>query len=318
MKLAFVGKGGSGKTTLASLFARHAVAEGHRVMAMDADINQHLGAALGLDPADAASHPVLADHLHDLKTHLRGTNPLIPENGAMLKTTPPGPGSRLLTVDDDNPVFSRAFSDVGGVRFAATGGFDTDDLGVSCYHSKVGAVELILNHMIDAPEDFVVVDMVAGAEAFASGMFTRFDRTYLVCEPTLRSVGVFEQYRSYAADYDVRIAVVGNKVEDEADADFLREHVGENLVAVMGRSGYVKAAERGRVGPIADLEPDNLAAVERVRGLALETPKDWTKFTAQAHEFHARAAKSWGDEKTGFDLSTQIVTDYVLGPHLLD
>ncbi len=55
MKIAFVGKGGSGKTTLSSLFIRHLAAEGAPVVAVDADINQHLGAALGLDEAEAAA-----------------------------------------------------------------------------------------------------------------------------------------------------------------------------------------------------------------------------------------------------------------------
>jgi len=54
MKIAFVGKGGSGKTTLASLLARHLAEAGLPVLAIDADINQHLGVALGLDEAAAA------------------------------------------------------------------------------------------------------------------------------------------------------------------------------------------------------------------------------------------------------------------------
>ncbi|MGW0901344.1 nucleotide-binding protein, partial [Streptomyces goshikiensis] len=43
MKIAFVGKGGSGKTTLSSLFIRHLAANEAAVVAVDADINQHLG-----------------------------------------------------------------------------------------------------------------------------------------------------------------------------------------------------------------------------------------------------------------------------------
>jgi len=43
MKIAFVGKGGSGKTTLSSLFIRHLAAARVPVLAIDADINQHLG-----------------------------------------------------------------------------------------------------------------------------------------------------------------------------------------------------------------------------------------------------------------------------------
>src|ERR1700730_255019 len=47
-RVAFVGKGGSGKITLASLFSRYLGAQQSAVLAIDADINQHLGEALGL------------------------------------------------------------------------------------------------------------------------------------------------------------------------------------------------------------------------------------------------------------------------------
>lgn len=86
-------------------------------------------------------------------------------------------------------------------------------MGMPCCHSKVSAAELMLNHMIDREDEFVV-DMVAGAEAFASGMFTRFDHMFPVCEPMLRSVGVYRQYAGCAADYDVGITVVGNKLDE--------------------------------------------------------------------------------------------------------
>ena len=49
MRIAFVGKGGSGKTTAAAAFSRHLAAQGCRVVAVDADINQYLGAALAYD-----------------------------------------------------------------------------------------------------------------------------------------------------------------------------------------------------------------------------------------------------------------------------
>jgi CO dehydrogenase maturation factor len=311
-----VGKGGSGKTTLAALFCRLLAAGGcgAPVLAFDADINQHLAAALGADEDEAVLLPSLGDHLAEIKEYLRGSNPRISSAGVMVKTTPPGPGSRLLSVNESNALYDRLVRKVGGIRLAVTGPFASEDLGVACYHSKVGAVELMLNHLVDGPGEYVVVDMTAGADSFASGLFTRFDLTFLVCEPTLRSVGVYRQYVGYAADYGVPVAVIGNKVDDESDVAFLREHVGDDLLAWVGRSSYVKAAERGTVAPIADLEPANAAALTAMRRAVDARVKDWRRYAEQAALFHVRNATSWANERTGEDLTAQIDHSFVLGP----
>jgi CO dehydrogenase maturation factor len=316
VKIAFVGKGGSGKTTLAALFARYlatTTSDPATVLAVDADINQHLAAALGASDEEAHALPALGNHLTEIKEYLRGDNPRITSAATMVKTTPPGRGSRLLDVGGPNPLYDRLVRQVGGVRLAVTGPFAADDLGVACYHSKVGAVELLLNHLVDAPGEYVVVDMTAGADSFASGLFTRFDVTFLVCEPTVRSVGVYRQYVGYAHEYGVQVAVVGNKVEDPSDVAFLRDHIGVDLLTCVSRSAFVKAAERATVAPIGDLEADNLAALARMRGTVDATNRDWSRYTAQAVQFHLRNATTWANDRTGVDLSTQIDPDFVLG-----
>ncbi|MEE6262598.1 ATP-binding protein [Plantactinospora sonchi] len=320
MKIAFVGKGGSGKTTLAALFARHLAAHapaGTPLLAIDADINQHLAVALGADEDEAITLPALGDHLAEIKEYLRGTNPRISSAAAMVKTTPPGRGSRLLRVVEANPIYDTLVREIGGIRLAVTGPFTTEDLGVACYHSKVGAVELILNHLVDGCGEYAVVDMTAGADSFASGLFTRFDATFLVCEPTQRSVGVYRQYVGYAADFGVRVHVVGNKVEDASDVEFLREHVGDDLLTWLGRSGYVKAAERGTPRPIDTLEPANRAALETMRDAVDAATKDWVTYTRQAVHFHLRNAAAWANDRTGEDLAAQVDPDFVLGPEAL-
>lgn len=42
---------------------------------------------------------------------------------------------------------------------------------------------------------YVVVDCTAGADSFASGLFTRFDLTVLVAEPTRKAISVCREYR---------------------------------------------------------------------------------------------------------------------------
>lgn len=303
MKVAFVGKGGSGKTTLSSLFIRHLAAQGLPVVAIDADINQHLAVGLGLDEDEAARLPALGDHLTGIKDHLRGDNPRIRSAATMVKTTPPGRGSRLLRVDGDDPIHALGTS-VAGAKLLVTGPFSDDDLGVACYHSKTGAVELYLNHLVDGPGEYVVVDMTAGADTFASGLFTRFDLLFLVAEPTRKGVSVYRQYVGYAADYDVPIKVIGNKVQGDDDLAYLRAEVGADLLTWCVQSAAVRAMEQGRPG--IPLEPGNLAALETMRQTLDARPKDWAKYQRQAVEFHIKNARSWANRAVGEDLETQI------------
>lgn len=48
MKLAVVGKGGSGKTTTSAIVSRTLSRQGHKVVALDCDTNPNLGISLGI------------------------------------------------------------------------------------------------------------------------------------------------------------------------------------------------------------------------------------------------------------------------------
>jgi CO dehydrogenase maturation factor len=312
MKVAFVGKGGSGKTTLSSLFVRHLAADGAPVVAIDADINQHLGVALGMSETAAAAIPAMGEHLIEIKEYLRGTNPRIPSAASMIKTTPPGGGSRLLRLQGEDPIHGSLTVTAAGARLMATGPFTDEDLGVACYHSKTGAVELYLNHLIDTPGEYVIVDSTAGAESFASGMFTRFDLTFLVAEPTRKSVHVFRQWTDYAASYDVPLAVIGNKTETDADVVFLREHAGDRLLTCLGHLPAVRAMEQGRPFSLDDLPGQTRIALTRLQQAIDARQKDWPAFTRQAAEFHLKNARAWASTAAGQDLTTQIDPDFVM------
>jgi CO dehydrogenase maturation factor len=313
VKVAFAGKGGSGKTTLSSLFVRYLAGQGLPVVAIDADINQHLAEALGVPGAP----PAMGAHLGEIKEYLRGDNPRIASAAAMVKTTPPGRGSRLLRPGGDDPVHGLGVAAPCGARLLATGPFSDGDLGVACYHSKTGAVELYLNHLIDGPGEYVVVDCTAGAESFASGMFTRFDLTVLVVEPTAKGVGVYRQWREYAAGFDVAVAVAGNKVQSEDDVAFLRDHAGDDLLAWFGYEPAVRAMEQGRPFGLGDLSPGAGEALAAVRAAVDARVKDWGKFTRQAVEFHLKNARAWANAATGADLAGQVDPGFVLGPGAL-
>ena len=200
------------------------------------------------------------------------------------------------------------------MRHLVTGEFDEADIGVSCYHSKTGAVELWLNHLVDGPGEYVVVDMTAGADAFASGLFTRFDLTVLVSEPTRRGVGVYRQYAAHAAGHGVALRVLGNKVADADDLAYLQDEVGDALLGCLTPSPWVRAAERGAVAPVTRLEPANLAVLGSVLAALDARERDWAAYHQATVAFHLRNAAAWGDRATGADLAAQVDPEFVPGP----
>jgi CO dehydrogenase maturation factor len=312
VRIAFVGKGGSGKTTTAALFCRHLAAGGRPVLAIDADINQHLAAALGEHRTPPRA---LSADLRWLKEHLRGDNPRITSADVMIKTTPPGRGSRLVCLDAADEVLGHfAATTAEGVRYLVAGPVEQADVGVSCYHAKTGAVELYLNHLVDGPGEYVVVDMTAGADAFASGLFTRFDLTVLVSEPTRRGMGVYRQYAEYAAGHGVALRVLGNKVSDPDDVGFLVEQAGAALLGRLSHSAWVRAADRGRPAPIDTLEPANAAALRSVLAALDAQRRDWAAYQRGTVAFHLRNAAAWGDRAVGVDLAAQVDPDFTIDP----
>jgi CO dehydrogenase maturation factor len=315
VRVAFVGKGGSGKTTLSALFSRRLARSGAPVLAVDGDINQHLAEALDPGNTGAFEAPPLAAHLTGIKDYLRGTNPRVTSAAAMVKTTPPGTGSRLLRLLGDDELHARHVRRAGEVPLMVTGVFDESDLGVSCYHSKLGAVELYLSHLLDGEGEYAVVDMTAGADAFASGLFARFDMTFLVAEPTRKGVSVYRQYRDHAREFGIPLAVVGNKVTGEDDLLFLKQEAGDDLLTHFVHSPWVRSAEQGRTASDLDgLEPHNRHALNVLRDAVDARPKDWTTLHRHAVEFHLRNARAWADEATGLDLALQVDPDFVPGP----
>jgi CO dehydrogenase maturation factor len=196
----------------------------------------------------------------------------------------------------------------------AAGPFSDDDLGVACYHAKTGAVELYLNHLADGAGEYVVTDCTAGADSFASGLFTRFDLTVLVVEPTRKGIGVYRQWSDYAAGCDVALAVVGNKVQTPADVAFLREHAGEDLLAWTVYEPAVRAMEQGRPLAMDDLGSTTCAALGMLQDALDRQVKDWDRYARQAAEFHLKNARRVG-ATAGADLAAQIDPDFTLAPY---
>lgn len=281
MKIAFTGKGGSGKTTVSSLFAQLAAYDGMNVLALDADINQHTALALGY----TGKLRSMGRELDVIKEHLRGDNVLIAVDD-MHKTVPPNRNSNLLRLSSDD-WFVREFAvRHNGVWIAGAGDIPEGNVGIRCYHGLNGAVELVLGHMIDAQTDVITVDMTAGADAFSSSLFTKVDALVLVVEPTLKSLSVYEQFKKHMADYGIPIVVVGNKIQDDGDREFVLNHI-DSVAAWLPPLAEIRRRERGE--SFGDIDDDAKNQLRSLRNSLIDSPIDWNKRQELSHRMHRKA-----------------------------
>lgn len=249
MKIAFVGKGGSGKSTLSSLFIKHSIsAAGKTVLVVDADINMHQSGLLGVKNEHITGKDLSSDeNVLAIKKHLAGHNKHIKHPQDIIKTTPPSDGSNFVFIRKDDwfiEHFATTFHNNG--YFCYVGTYQEEGIGDSCYHTSLAIFESLLSHTITDNNHILVADMTAGTDAFAGSLHAQFDLIVMVVEPTLESLTVAKQYHELAraGDVDKYLRFIGNKVEDEDDKQYLREELGESLIGFVGNERALKTARR--------------------------------------------------------------------------
>lgn len=261
------------------------------MLAIDADVNVHLAPLLGAQALaeTALSHP---DNAADVRRHLLGSNPRVDGIRHFIPTTPPGPGSGLVTLDHDDPVLSRHARALDAhTRVVHVGTYEAEDIGAGCYHGHLSILENVLSHTRLADGDWVVCDMVAGTDAFANSLHVQFDLIVVVAEPTPESVSVARRYRELAAAAGIGdlVASLGNKVADEVDLDYLHRELGEPPLAVLpDQRGLRRARQAGERPRPTDL--DDATPLSRVVDRARERPMGEGRREELLRRLHLRLA----------------------------
>jgi len=206
MKLAITGKGGVGKTTLASLLARLYAAEGNTVIAIDANPDANLALALGL-PAEQARRITPIAEMKDLIEERTGAR--VGSEAPLFKLNP--------RVDDIPERFS---AKIDGIRLLAMGTVKQGGSGCMCPESAL--LKNLISHLLLRESDVVIMDMDAGVEHLGRGTAQAVDALIIVVEPGRRSIQTAEAIRGLAWDLGIkRCYVVGSKTSSDADRQFI-------------------------------------------------------------------------------------------------
>jgi CO dehydrogenase maturation factor len=210
MKLAITGKGGVGKTTLASLLARLYAAEGNTVLAIDANPDANLASAIGL-PQEQAQRITPIAEMSDLIEERTGAKP-----GTQ------APFFKLNPQVDDIP--DRFSATLNGIKLLIMGTVKKGGGGCMCPESAL--LRNLLNHLLLRRSEVVIMDMDAGVEHLGRGTALAVDAFIIVVEPGRRSIQTAEAIKNLAQDLGIeKCYVVGSKTTSDADRRFIIDNM---------------------------------------------------------------------------------------------
>ena len=206
MKIAISGKGGVGKTTFSATLAHLFKESGKKVLAIDADPDANLAAALGY-PDLAGVTPI--SEMSELIAERTGSKP--GTYGSMFTINP--------KVDDLPDTLAK---EIDGIRFMTLGGVKKGGGGCICPESTM--LKNIIMHLVLARDEVVLMDMEAGLEHLGRATSSGVDHLIVVVEPGQRSIETAQTVRKLAKDLNLkRVSVVGNKVRNKDDEDFITQ-----------------------------------------------------------------------------------------------
>lgn len=245
MKLAVAGKGGVGKTTVSSGLVQRFVNAGYTVYAVDADPDSCLGNALGLPDDRLEKLKPVIEMREEIAAHSGGT-------GAFYSLNP--------RVDD----FLEEYTITQGkLRYLRMGGIKQG--GSSCYCRENTFLRALVDNLFLDKEDVVVMDMGAGIEHMTRGTTKGVDMIVVVTEPSKVSISTALTVKKLAAELGVnRIGLVGNKIRNQAEMDFISSHFSQD--EILGFLPYDEGVLQQAMGIEQAAGGDHLSGLDRIFG----------------------------------------------------
>jgi CO dehydrogenase maturation factor len=253
MKIAITGKGGVGKTTIATLMAGILSDSGNKVMVIDADPDMNVAALLGI-PKEKSVTPII--ELKDLIAERTGT-----------KVGEPAPFFTMNPKVDDIP--EKYCLEQRGIKLLVMGTVKKGGGGCACPENAF--LKTLLSHLMVARKEWVILDMEAGIEHIGRGTAIGVDEMLVVVEPSRMSIDTAYRIEKLSKDIGIKsIRIIGNKIRSPEEKKFIEENTeGLEILGFIDSSEEIQKINTNKISAL-DIAGKPIAQInELLKRLAL-------------------------------------------------
>jgi CO dehydrogenase maturation factor len=277
------------------------------ILAIDADVNVHLGKTLQMESNSISScFENISEYLIGGRVDKEGSNKL-----DVIGTLPPSMQSRFVYPHKDDFFLQRFASKKDNISLLTVGTYEEEKVGFSCYHGKLGTIELVYNHLLDGKDDLIVSDFTAGVDSVGTFMFFVADMNVFIVEPTLKSISVFKEFEDISAKFNLNTMVIANKVINDKDIEFINQYIlQEKLLGIVPSSEYLRDFEKGNISGFNKFVEQNEAVFKKIYLNLLKVEKDWAKYYNTLVEIYKANCREWYNDYYGKNLEDYIDPEF--------
>ena len=249
MKIAVSGKGGVGKSTIAASIALLLAKRGERVLALDADPDANLAAALGI-PAEKKITPVSAQ----IALIEERTGAKVDQYGQVFKLNPEvGDVAEKLGVSHN------------GVDLIVLGAIKRGGGGCACPENVF--IKALVTDLVLYKNETLIMDMEAGIEHLGRATVSGVDVMVIVVEPGQRSLDCAQTVIRMSKEIGLeKFIIAGNKITSEDDKKFISEQLSVNSeqIVFISYSERIRNADRDGISALDGMSDDERAVIEKI------------------------------------------------------
>jgi CO dehydrogenase maturation factor len=214
LKILICGKGGSGKSAIASLLAKNLLAKGYRVLVVDTDeSNYGLSTQLGMKDPKA------------LMDQLGGKGVILNK-----QLTAYNAGKPIIVLNESwtiDEIPSECITKKGNLYLMQIGKVHHFEEGCAC--PMGGLAKDFVCQLSLAPKDVAIIDTEAGTEHLARGVASGVDVVLMVLDPSYESIRLSEKTSAMAGEAGKSVYFILNKITD-GFAETMLNKLGETRV----------------------------------------------------------------------------------------